>query len=126
MPCCQQVQYENGERRINVVEFVTIARALGADPLRLLRSSDSSNTPLKVACATQTSDQEHGFLFGALQRHERYFQGAGPRREALVISGQFQDLPRRAQKCDGRQVQRVKGANRRGKRLKRPCQHGRR
>ena len=38
MPCCQQVQHENGERRINVVEFVTIARALGADPLRLLKA----------------------------------------------------------------------------------------
>jgi transcriptional regulator with XRE-family HTH domain len=31
-------KYEGGERRIDVVEFVTIARALGADPIRLLAS----------------------------------------------------------------------------------------
>jgi transcriptional regulator with XRE-family HTH domain len=30
-------KYEGGERRIDVVEFVTIARALGADPLKLLK-----------------------------------------------------------------------------------------
>lgn len=30
-------KYENGERRIDVVEFVTISRALGADPLKLFR-----------------------------------------------------------------------------------------
>jgi transcriptional regulator with XRE-family HTH domain len=29
-------KYEGGERRIDVVEFVTIARALGADPIKLL------------------------------------------------------------------------------------------
>jgi transcriptional regulator with XRE-family HTH domain len=28
-------KYEGGERRIDVVEFVTIVRALGADPVRL-------------------------------------------------------------------------------------------
>ena len=31
-------KYENGERRLDVVEFIAIARALGADPVRLLRS----------------------------------------------------------------------------------------
>jgi transcriptional regulator with XRE-family HTH domain len=31
-------KYEGGERRIDVVEFLTIARALGADPLRILRA----------------------------------------------------------------------------------------
>lgn len=31
-------KYEGGERRIDVVEFVTIARALGADPVKLLTS----------------------------------------------------------------------------------------
>jgi transcriptional regulator with XRE-family HTH domain len=31
-------KYENGERRLDVVEFVMIARAIGADPLRLLKS----------------------------------------------------------------------------------------
>ena len=30
-------KYEGGERRIDVIEFVTIARALGADPLKILR-----------------------------------------------------------------------------------------
>jgi transcriptional regulator with XRE-family HTH domain len=29
-------KYEGGERRLDVVEFVAIARALGADPLKLL------------------------------------------------------------------------------------------
>ena len=31
-------KYENGERRLDVVEFVEIARKLGADPVTLLRS----------------------------------------------------------------------------------------
>lgn len=30
-------KYENGERRIDLVEFVAITEALGADPVRLLR-----------------------------------------------------------------------------------------
>jgi transcriptional regulator with XRE-family HTH domain len=30
-------KYEGGERRIDVVEFVTIARALETDPLKLLK-----------------------------------------------------------------------------------------
>ena len=30
-------KYEGGERRIDVVEFVAIARALNADPLKLFR-----------------------------------------------------------------------------------------
>ncbi len=30
-------KYENGERRLDVVEFVTIARALGADPIKLFK-----------------------------------------------------------------------------------------
>ena len=30
-------KYEGGERRIDVVEFVAIARALGADPVKLFR-----------------------------------------------------------------------------------------
>jgi transcriptional regulator with XRE-family HTH domain len=29
-------KYEGGERRLDVVEFIVIARALGADPLRLM------------------------------------------------------------------------------------------
>ena len=31
-------KYEGGERRLDVVEFVTIAEALGADPLKLFKS----------------------------------------------------------------------------------------
>ena len=31
-------KYEGGERRLDVVEFITIARAIGADPLRVLKS----------------------------------------------------------------------------------------
>jgi transcriptional regulator with XRE-family HTH domain len=31
-------KYEGGERRLDVVEFVAVARALGADPLKLLRT----------------------------------------------------------------------------------------
>ncbi|MCP3391761.1 helix-turn-helix transcriptional regulator [Bradyrhizobium sp. CCGB12] len=30
-------KYEGGERRLDVVEFITIAEALGTDPLKLLR-----------------------------------------------------------------------------------------
>lgn len=30
-------KYEGGERRIDVIEFVTIAKALQADPIRLLQ-----------------------------------------------------------------------------------------
>jgi transcriptional regulator with XRE-family HTH domain len=31
-------KYEGGERRIDVVEFLAIVRALGADPVRILRA----------------------------------------------------------------------------------------
>lgn len=31
-------KYEGGERRIDVVEFVTICRAIGADPAKILRT----------------------------------------------------------------------------------------
>ena len=30
-------KYEGGERRLNVVEFLVITRAIGADPVRLLK-----------------------------------------------------------------------------------------
>jgi len=47
-------KYENGERRLDLIEFVAIARALGADPLKLMatfliggkgRSSGASKKP---------------------------------------------------------------------------------
>jgi transcriptional regulator with XRE-family HTH domain len=31
-------KYEGGERRIDVLEFLTITRAIGADPVRLLKT----------------------------------------------------------------------------------------
>ena len=31
-------KYEGGERRLDVVEFVSVARAIGADPARIIRS----------------------------------------------------------------------------------------
>jgi transcriptional regulator with XRE-family HTH domain len=33
-------KYESGERRLDVAEFVGIARALGADPFKLLKASE--------------------------------------------------------------------------------------
>jgi transcriptional regulator with XRE-family HTH domain len=31
-------KYENGERRVDVAEFIAIARAIGADPVRMFSS----------------------------------------------------------------------------------------
>ena len=31
-------KYEGGERRLDVIEFLAITRAIGADPVRILRS----------------------------------------------------------------------------------------
>jgi transcriptional regulator with XRE-family HTH domain len=31
-------KYEGGERRIDVVEFVAVAKAIGADPIEILRA----------------------------------------------------------------------------------------
>ena len=41
-------KYEGGERRLDVVEFVAIARALGADPIKLFRDF-LSEKPVKSA-----------------------------------------------------------------------------
>lgn len=40
-------KYEGGERRIDVVEFIAIARALGANPLKLFREFLTDQTPAK-------------------------------------------------------------------------------
>jgi transcriptional regulator with XRE-family HTH domain len=40
-------KYEGGERRIDVVEFVAIVRAIGADPLKLLRDLIAGKPPAK-------------------------------------------------------------------------------
>ena len=38
-------KYEGGERRIDVVEFVAIGRALGADPVKLFRDFVAGKAP---------------------------------------------------------------------------------
>src|ERR1700710_1414258 len=40
-------KYEGGERRVDVVEFIAIARALGADPIKLFRDFVAGKVPLK-------------------------------------------------------------------------------
>jgi transcriptional regulator with XRE-family HTH domain len=37
-------KYEGGERRVDVVEFVSIARAMGSDPVSLLRALIRQNS----------------------------------------------------------------------------------
>jgi transcriptional regulator with XRE-family HTH domain len=37
-------KYEGGERRIDVIEFIAIARALGADPIKLFREFVAGNS----------------------------------------------------------------------------------
>jgi transcriptional regulator with XRE-family HTH domain len=41
-------KYENGERRIDLIEFIAITRALGADPAQLFREF-ATNKPTKAA-----------------------------------------------------------------------------
>jgi transcriptional regulator with XRE-family HTH domain len=38
-------KYEGGERRIDIVEFIAIARALGADPVKLFRDFVAGKSP---------------------------------------------------------------------------------
>jgi transcriptional regulator with XRE-family HTH domain len=38
-------KYEGGERRLDVVEFIAIARALGADPIKLFRDYVAGEQP---------------------------------------------------------------------------------
>jgi len=45
-------KYEGGERRMDVVEFVAIARAVGADPVKLLRDLIRDKTLAKPRRAT--------------------------------------------------------------------------
>lgn len=40
-------KYEGGERRIDVIEFITIARALGADPVKLFGTFVGGEAPAK-------------------------------------------------------------------------------
>lgn len=41
-------KYEGGERRIDVVEFIEICRALGADPIKLLKQLIKIQTDLRA------------------------------------------------------------------------------
>jgi transcriptional regulator with XRE-family HTH domain len=41
-------KYEGGERRIDLIEFITIARALGADPVKLFRDFVARKAPPKA------------------------------------------------------------------------------
>ena len=42
-------KYEGGERRIDLVEFIAIVRALGGDPVRLFREFVEGKSPVKSA-----------------------------------------------------------------------------
>jgi transcriptional regulator with XRE-family HTH domain len=42
-------KYEGGERRIDVVEFIAIAHALDADPVKLFREFVAGKEPASVA-----------------------------------------------------------------------------
>jgi transcriptional regulator with XRE-family HTH domain len=42
-------KYEGGERRIDLVEFIAIVRALGGDPVRLFREFVGGESPAKSA-----------------------------------------------------------------------------
>jgi transcriptional regulator with XRE-family HTH domain len=48
-------KYEGGERRIDVVEFIAITRALGADPVRLFREF-AAQVPAKSVRKKPTRD----------------------------------------------------------------------
>jgi transcriptional regulator with XRE-family HTH domain len=41
-------KYEGGERRIDLIEFVTIVRAIGADPVKLFGDFVAGMPPLKA------------------------------------------------------------------------------
>jgi transcriptional regulator with XRE-family HTH domain len=50
-------KYEGGERRIDVIEFIEIARALGADPVKLFRNfvSETASSRTKRKWPTSVS-----------------------------------------------------------------------
>jgi transcriptional regulator with XRE-family HTH domain len=41
-------KYEGGERRIDLIEFIAIVRALGADPVKLFRDFVAGKAPPKA------------------------------------------------------------------------------
>lgn len=56
MPQSFVSKYESGERRLDVAEFVRIARALGADPIKMMRDKVSGN-PTMVATRLHAGDE---------------------------------------------------------------------
>jgi transcriptional regulator with XRE-family HTH domain len=42
-------KYEGGERRIDLIEFIAIVRAVGGDPVKLFREFVAGETPAKSA-----------------------------------------------------------------------------
>jgi transcriptional regulator with XRE-family HTH domain len=42
-------KYEGGERRVDVVEFLTICRTIGADPAKILRALKNAITVLRAS-----------------------------------------------------------------------------
>jgi transcriptional regulator with XRE-family HTH domain len=48
-------KYEGGERRIDLIEFTAIARALGADPVKLFREFLAGEKPQKPASKARKS-----------------------------------------------------------------------
>jgi len=47
-------KYENGERRLDIIEFMAIAHALGADPVKLFKDYVGGKGAPKVALRRQT------------------------------------------------------------------------
>jgi transcriptional regulator with XRE-family HTH domain len=47
-------KYEGGERRLDVVEFVAIARILGADPVKLIARFVTGGTPRQALAKKST------------------------------------------------------------------------
>ncbi|WP_291846602.1 helix-turn-helix transcriptional regulator [Bradyrhizobium sp.] len=47
-------KYEGGERRLDVIEFIAIAKALGADPVRLFRDFTVGKAPPKARRKPET------------------------------------------------------------------------
>jgi transcriptional regulator with XRE-family HTH domain len=45
-------KYEGGERRIDLIEFIAIAHALGADPVKLLRDFVTARPPKATRSAS--------------------------------------------------------------------------
>jgi transcriptional regulator with XRE-family HTH domain len=51
-------KYEGGERRLDVVEFIAIARALGADPLKLMTALVTGRRSKPAAAKTPAANRD--------------------------------------------------------------------